>query len=171
MSKEALMSGIVVYRSSSGSTKQYAEWIAEETGYALHDSRDPAITWEGAETVVIGCPIIANRPALSGWIAKKWDRMKGKRVVLFTTSGADPADEPVNEWIDKALPDSVRSGMKVFPLPGRFDYARLKGAGKAMIWFAANVLQNKDVKNQIQNPVDGVAKENLAELIEYVKNG
>jgi len=95
--------------------------------------------------------------------------MKDKRVVLFTTSGADPADTPVNEWIEKALPESIRSEIQAFPLPGRFDYARLKGLGKAMIWVAAYVLRNRDVINQIRNPVDRVAKERLAPLLEYVR--
>ena len=163
------MSGVVIYRTSTGSTKDYADWIAEATGYKTYGNRDAKIPWETAETVVIGCPIVALKPALTGWIKKNWDRMKDKRVVLFTTSGADPADEPVNEWIDKALPESVRSGVKVFPLPGRFDYARLKGMGKAMIWIAAYVFQSKDVKNQIKNPVDRVAKEKLTPLLEYLK--
>ncbi len=38
-----------------------------------------------------------------------------------------------------------------------------------MIWFAGVVLGNKDVKNQIKNPVDGVAKEKLGELLEYLR--
>jgi len=162
------VSGIIVYRSSTGSTKQYAEWIAEETGFSLHESRDKTIPWETPDTVVIGCPIIALKPALSGWIAKNWTRMKGKRVVLFTTSGADPADTPVAGWIEKALPESIRSEIRAFPLPGWFDYAKLKGLGKAMIWFAAYVLRSEDVKNQLENPVDGVAKENLGELLDHV---
>ena len=165
------MSGIVIYRSSTGSTKEYADWIAEETGFGVHDSRDAGIPWEGAGTVVIGSPIIVNKPSLAGWVQKNWDRMKDKRVVLFTTSGADPANEPVQEWIDKSLPESIRSQIRAFPLPGRFDYARLKGISKAMIWIAGVLLGNKDVKNQIRNPVDGVAKENLAPLLEYLREG
>ena len=163
------MSGIVIYRSSSGSTKQYAEWIGQETGFSVHDSRDGAIPWAGADTVVIGCPIIANKPFLSGWIRKNWDRMKDKNVALFTTSGADPDDAPVEEWIGKALPESIRSKIRVFPLAGRFDYARLKGMNKVMIWIAGVLLGNKDVQNQIKNPIDGVAKENLAPLLEHLK--
>ena len=163
------MSGIIVYRSSTGSTKQYAEWIAEATGYAAYESRDAKIPWAEADTVVIGSPIIALKPALAGWIAKNWDRMKDKRVVLFTTSGANPATDPVKDWVEKALREPLRSEIRAFPLPGRFDYAQLKGLGKAMIWFAAHVLGNKDVKNQIKHPVDGVAKEKLGELLEYLK--
>ncbi|MFX1412172.1 MAG: flavodoxin domain-containing protein [Promethearchaeota archaeon] len=165
------MSGIVVYRSSTGSTKQYADWIHEETGFPVYDSRDKGIPWDGADTVVIGSPILANKPMLAGWVEKHWDRMKGKRVALFTTSGADPADAPVKEWIEKALPEPIRSEIRAFPLPGRFDYARLRGLGKVMIWIAANVFGSKDVKNQIKNPVDGVAKEKLGELLEFLKEG
>jgi menaquinone-dependent protoporphyrinogen IX oxidase len=165
------VSGIVVYRSSSGSTKQYAEWIAEETGFSIHDSRDTDIPWSGAEAVAIGCPIIANKPFLSGWIAKNWERMEGKNVVLFTTSGADPAEAPVMEWIEKSLSEEIRSKIRCFPLAGRFDYARLRGLNKAMIWIAGILLRNKDVRNQMQNPIDGVAKDNLAELLEYLKGG
>lgn len=163
------MSGIVVYRSSYGSTKQYADWISEETGFAVYDSRDKGIPWDGADTIVIGCPILANKPFLSGWIEKHWDRMKGKNVVLFTTSGADPATDPVKDWVEKALPEPIRSAIHLFPLAGRFDYARLNGPHKAMIWIAANLLRSEDVKNQMRNPVDGVAKEKLGGLLGYLR--
>ena len=163
------MSGVVIYRTNTGSTKDYADWIAEAMGYTAYESRDKGIPWAEADTIVIGSPIVALKPALTGWIEKNWDRMKDKRVVLYTTSGADPADTPVSEWIEKALPEPIRSKIGAFPLPGRFDYARLKGAGKAMIWIAANVMRNADVRNQVKNPVDNVAKEKLTPLLEYLK--
>ena len=163
------MNGIVIYRSSTGSTKQYAEWIAEETGFALHESSSKEIPWGTADTVVIGCPIVANRPVLGGWVNKHWDRMKGKRVAFFTVSAADPAVAPAREWAESPCSEEMRSAMGFFPLHGRFDYATLKGLGKAMIWIAANVLRNADVRDQVKNPIDGVAKENLAELLDYVK--
>jgi len=163
------MSGVIIYRSSYGSTKQYAEWIGEETGFPVHDSRDKAISWEGVDTVVIGCPIIANKPVLTGWIEKNWDRMKDKNVVLFTTSGADPAKEPVQEWVEKALPATLRSAIRVFPLSGRFRFADMNGVHKAMIWFAANVLRNPGVRHQIKHPIDGVAKENLDALLSHFR--
>ena len=95
--------------------------------------------------------------------------MKGKRVALFTTSGANPATAPVKNWVEKALPASIRSGVGVFPLTGRFDYAKVRGPHKAMIWIAANVLRNKGVKNQMKTVVDGVAKAKLGELLAFLK--
>jgi len=42
---------------------------------------------------------------------------------------------------------------------------------QVMIWIAANVFQSKDVKDQIKDPVDGVAKERLGELLAFLKEG
>jgi menaquinone-dependent protoporphyrinogen IX oxidase len=120
-------------------------------------------------TVVEGCLTEAFKPVLAGWIEKHWDRMKGKRVALFTTLGVDPATDPVKEWVEKVLSERVRSGVRVFPLAGRFDYAKLRGPHKAMIWIAANVLRNKGVRNQMKTSVDGVAKEKLGELLAFLK--
>ncbi|MBU1049505.1 flavodoxin domain-containing protein [Candidatus Bipolaricaulota bacterium] len=163
------MSGIIVYRSSYGSTKQYADWIHEETGFPMFDSRDKAIPWD-ADTVVIGCPVLANKPFLVSWMQKNWDKMSGKRIVLFTTSGADPASEPVKDWIDKALPESMKGKVKVFPLAGRFNFAELNGMHKLMMRIGAVVLRSEEIKNQIKHPVDGVARKSLAELLAFVKS-
>jgi menaquinone-dependent protoporphyrinogen IX oxidase len=163
------VSGIIVYRTSSGSTRQYAEWIGEETGFGTYESRDPAIPWDKADTIVIGSPIIANRPVLAGWVNKHWDRMKGKRVALFTVSAADPLVSPAREWAEGPFSEEMRSAIGFFPLAGWFDYAKLGGAHKAMIWIAAHVMRNQDVKNQIKNPVNGVAKENLDELLAFLQ--
>ena len=163
------MNGIIIYRTTYGSTKKYAEWIAEETGFALYSSADPEIPWGDANPIVIGCSIMAYKPTLSSWIAKNQERMEGKAVYLFTTSGADPKDAPLDEWIQRSLPESMRHSVRCFPLAGRFHYADLTGPHKAMIWIAANVLGNKDVRTQMRNPVDGVKKENLAGLLEQLR--
>jgi len=162
------MSGIIVYRSSYGSTKQYAEWIHEETGFPLFDARDDSIPWD-ADTVVIGCPIIANKPFLLSWMQKHQHQLKGKKVVLFTTSGADPETEPVKEWIDKALPARMKDSVAIFPLAGRFEFAKLGGMHKAMMRLGAALLRSEEIKNQIRNPVDGVARENLDALLQHLR--
>jgi len=63
----------------------------------------------------------------------------------------------------------VSLGLRGDSFAGRFDYAKLRGPQKAMIWIAANVLRNKGVKSQMKTPVDGVAKEKLGELLGYLK--
>lgn len=163
------MTGIIVYRSTYGSTKQYAEWIHEETGFALFDSRDRTIPWN-ADTIVLGCPIIASKPTLTGWIQKHWSRLEGKRVLLFTTSGADPAKEPVRDWIEKALPKKVRQGMAIFPLAGRFDFCEMSSLHKGMLRLATVLLRDEAIKHQIKHPVDGVSRANLGDLLAALRS-
>ncbi len=160
------MTGIVIYQSRYGSTKQYAEWIGEETGFRLFESRNPSISWD-ADTIVIGCPLIAFKPALAGWLAKHAEKLAGKRVFLFTTSGADPAKQPVRELVEKAVPGAVKKGVRVFPLAGRFDFRTLSGGHKLMIRIAASF--NAAVRHQMHHPVDGVARANLKELLAAIK--
>jgi menaquinone-dependent protoporphyrinogen IX oxidase len=163
------VSGIIIYRSSYGSTKQYANWIHEETQFPLYDQREKDIPWREAERLVIGCPLIANKPSLAGWIQKNWDGMKDKQVYLFTTSGADPATNPVMDWLAQSLPDEIVSHVHCFPLPGRFEFAKLNGMHKAMMRIGAIVLRDEDIKNQIRHPVDGVAREKLAPLLARIR--
>jgi len=164
------VSGIIIYRSSYGSTQQYAEWLGEETGFPVYDQKSASIPWTDADVVVVGCPIIANKPFLSGWIRKQWDRMNGKRVYLFTTSGADPSSAPVSDWIAAGLPQEILSQIHSYPLPGRFEFAKLNGLHKMMLRIGAVVLQDEGIKHQIKHPVDGVAKEKLAPLIEDIRS-
>lgn len=160
------MTGIIIYQSTYGSTKQYAEWIRDETGFRVFESRDKSIPWD-ADTIVIGCPLIAFKPTLASWIARRWDKLKGKRVFLFTTSGADPAKRPVREMVEKALPDNVKRGVRIFPVAGRLDFTKLNGAHRLMIRLAATF--SSEIKDQMKNPVDGVARGNLNELLAAIK--
>ncbi len=162
------MRGVIIYRSTYGSTKQYAEWIREETGFPLFDSRDRSIPWD-TDTIVVGCPVIAFKPLLSGWIQKHSDKLRGKRVFLFTTSGADPTKKPVRDLVEKALPDRVKQGMSIFPLAGRFDFAKATRTHKIMLRLAAFLLRSEEIKHQIKNPVDGVSRANLRDLLTAIK--
>lgn len=162
------MSGIIIYRSNYGSTRQYAQWIHEETGFPLFESRDRSILWN-VDTIVIGCPIIAFRPSLLNWIRKHWAELAGKRVLLFTTSGADPAKQPVREMIERSLPSPLRQGVRLFPLAGRFVFSEMSGAHKMTLRFVAYVLRMAAVRNQIKTRIDGVARENLRDLLDAIR--
>ncbi len=136
-------SGIIIYRTSYGSTKPYAEWLGEETGFPVYDQKSARAPWSEADIVVLGCPIIANKPFLSGWIRKQWDRMKEKHVHLFTTSGADPASAPVSDWIAAGFPQEIFFQIRSYPLPGRFEFAKLSGLHKLMLPIGAVVFETR----------------------------
>ena len=49
------MKGIILYKSKYGATKQYAEWIAERTGFPCVRTEDADIrTISECDTVILG---------------------------------------------------------------------------------------------------------------------
>lgn len=160
------MTGIVIYQSTYGSTKQYAEWIREETGFKLLESSSASISPD-VDTVVIGSPMVAFRPTLAGWIVKHWGELAGKRVFLFTTSASDPDGQPVRAQVEKSLPDHVKQGVRVFPLYGRFDFDKLTSRDKVKIRIAAVFISW--IRKQMHHPIDGVARQNLRDLLAAIK--
>jgi len=63
----------------------------------------------------------------------------------------------------------MRSAILFFPLARRFKFADLNGVQKFMLKLGAFILRSDDIKNQIRNPVNGVARENLHELLRSIK--
>ena len=66
------MKGIIIYQSNYGSTKQYAQWLNEETGFEMRELKKVK-KWdiEESDTIILGSPIFAGAPLNKKWIVKK----------------------------------------------------------------------------------------------------
>ncbi|MDD5944545.1 MAG: flavodoxin domain-containing protein, partial [Clostridia bacterium] len=82
----------VIYGSKYGSTKQYAEWIAEELEADVFDVKGSSIdVIEKYDTVIFGGGLYAGGITGLDFIAKNIDRLKNSRLIIFTCGIADPA--------------------------------------------------------------------------------
>jgi menaquinone-dependent protoporphyrinogen oxidase len=162
------MAGAVVYRSSYGSTKQYAEWIAEETGFTMIDQGTGEVPWSEFDTVVIGCPVLAMKPFLAKWIAETWDRMDGKRVVLFTTSGAPGTSPGLREGFRESLPPEMTEKITYVPLQGRMIWKNLKPMHKLMMRIGRMIEKDPQRKKEMLRDVDGVTREAIGPILQAV---
>jgi len=163
------MRGIVLYMSKYGSTRQYGEWIAQELGFELNDlgeNKDPDLS--GYDLVVIGAPIFANKLKSHFWVERKWEDLRSKRVVLFSTSGARPDDDFKRMVIEGSLPEEIRKEVEYFPFHGRVDPKNTGWLDKGMLKIASKMLKDDDIKRDMKNGVDGVKKENILPLISYI---
>ena len=95
------MRAIVVYKSKYGSTKAYAEWIAEELGCDVVDAKnvkvDDLIHYD---TIVYGGGLYAE--VINGviLITKNFDKLSGKKIAVYTT-GITPLD--CRDYYDKMV--------------------------------------------------------------------
>ena len=164
------MKGIVVYKSNYGSTRQYAEWLAEELGVPAVPvgAADPA-TLAAQELVIVGCPVFAFRPQLAGWLRKNRGVLAGKRLVLFTTSGA-PADEPrLRAGFEQSLPAELRAQLRWFPLGGRMVFAELRPLHRFFMRLGRRMEKDPGMKRRMMEDVDRVDRGSLGPLLEHAR--
>ena len=83
---------IVLYGSKYGSTKQYAEWIAEELNADLLDVNDAKIqNTEQYDTIIFGGAVYAGGIKGINFIVKNYDQLKNDKLIIFTCGIADPS--------------------------------------------------------------------------------
>ena len=130
------MNAIVIYKSKYGSTKAYAQWIANALECESIDAKDiKAKDLEKYESIVYGGGLYAEMIAGITLITKNTDKLKGKKIAVFTT-GLTPLD--CREYYDKmiieknfrqGLPDNV----KVFNFMGKMIIDELTPVHRAAI--------------------------------------
>lgn len=172
------MKKIVVYKSKSGYTKKYAEWIAEELECDLRLASD--VTIEDLikyDLIVYGGGLYAMGVNGLSLIKKNYHLLKDKKIVVWAT-GANPGreDEIKNLW-QRNLTSEQLSTIKTFYLRGGFDYKLLKTGDKILMSMLKISLKRKKHKTEDDEgmlkaydiPEYHCDKENIRDLINYIR--
>ena len=173
------MGTIVVYRSLSGFTKRYAGWIAEELGapcVELGDFRSKAVA--DGDVVVFGGSLHAV--GINGY--RHFSRLVAgrrlKQLVVFAV-GASPARAGVEEVIrSENFPGEEGRDIRLFYLRGGFDYGKLDWYNRLLMKLLKAKLKlrkqrgpdEEGMLKAYDRPLDVTKKENVAELVAYVKS-
>ena len=164
------MKGIIIYKSTYGSTKQYAEWLKEDTGFqnfAVNKISNKMLA--DSEVVIIGSPVLAHRPFLANWIKKKWNILKDKKVVLYTTSGAPASDPKLVAGFKASLDPEISSNIKYVPQGGRMIFSQLKPFHRFMMKLGMRMEKDPKVRAAMAKDKDGINRDGLKPILEYVK--
>ncbi len=143
------MSAIVIYASTTGFTKKYAEWIAQDLGADLVEARRlRSETLQNYDTIIYGGSLHAVGIRGITSLKKNFALLEGKRVIVFAT-GATPsrADVPA-EVINANFSPEERERIHFFYLRGGFDYSRLGLVDKLLM----NLLRLKLARKKERTP-------------------
>lgn len=87
------MNGIIMYQSKYGSTKKYAEWLSEKTGFDLIKTKEAKVTMlDKYDAIVLGGGVYASGVLGLSFFKKNITKLKGKKLAVFCV-GASPYDE------------------------------------------------------------------------------
>ena len=136
----------IVYKSKYGSTKRYAQWIAEETkGDCFRSSGIGIKKLMEYDTIVYGGGLYASGIAGISIITKNYESLKDKKIIVFTVGLASTDREEVFlPIIEKNFSKEMRDTIKFFHLRGGIDYKKLGIIHKSMMAMLKNIISKKN---------------------------
>lgn len=175
------MNAIVIYKSKYGSTKTYAEWIAQELGcYAVDAKGIKVEDIEKYDTVIYGGGLYAEVINGVSLITKNIDRLEGKNIVVYST-GITPLE--CREYYDKLVSEKnfkseASKKIKVFNFLGKMIIDELSLPHKAALRTLKKIMSGKENPTDMEKllielcdtSADFTDKEAIHELIDYIKN-
>lgn len=113
------MKTAIVYHSTFGSTKKYANWLSDRIDADLFSMRviDAEILDDYQQIVVMSGTYAAQMP-LTKFLTSNWDFIKDKKVVVVAV-GAAPADDEQSKKSFEMIPEQIRKKVSYFKIPGR----------------------------------------------------
>jgi len=170
LSAESKPRVLIVYQSKYGSTKQYAQWINKDIPSDLVDAeKGDKPEFAGYDVVVFGSYIRTGRIVIAPFIVDNWGNVKGKKVILFTTSGTPPGHPNIRKLYESSLPEEIRKDIRYFPLRGRIVSKNLSFCDKFLVAVGRMMERDESLKKVMAEDFDEVKLENIIPVVEYVK--
>ena len=174
------MKTIVIYKTKYGSTKTYAEWIAEELGCDAVDVKsvkiDDLLCYD---TIIYGGGLYAEVINGVSIITKNIEKLKDKKIIIYTTgiTPADVTDYYNGEVLERNFKNGVPENIKIYNFLGKMILDELTPVHRAALVSLKKIMSAK------KNPSDMVKllidlcdadgdfsdRNSIAPLVEYAK--
>jgi menaquinone-dependent protoporphyrinogen IX oxidase len=174
---------LVVYFSKYGSTRKYAEWIAEELDgdiFSLNNIQQIDLSQYG--TIILGCSLYPETNKSIKKFVNNFVKLKDKKIVLYTC-GAANVNKPENtknikKRFENIIPKNTFENINIFYLRGTMDYSLMSIKHRIMMSFMKKMVKNKKehdeddklILESYGKKIDFIDKNTIKEIIEYCKN-
>ncbi|MCI9597347.1 MAG: hypothetical protein HFE75_08640 [Firmicutes bacterium] len=172
---------IIVYKSSTGFTKKYAEMIAKELKCPIIDHKTATIEiLSQYELVIFGSRAHAGR--IDGYKKAKelFEKSRIKNVVLFVT-GATPstAENMIEQFWSQNLAADEMKRIPHFYMPSGLCYEKMSFLDKLMMKAMAGMMKKKkdktpyeqELEQSIASSYDISSPRFIEPLVEFLKSG
>lgn len=138
------MNGIILYQSEYGSTKQYAEWLSEETGFAIKEvMKDEVAEVLPYDVIILGGGIHASGITGLSFLKKNYDSLKGKYIAVFCC-GASPYEEDAFHQLTEHNMKGPLAEIPLFYCRGAWDINVLTFKDRIFCNLVRNAIEKKD---------------------------
>lgn len=140
---------VVIFESKYGSTKRYAEWIAEGLSCPIFERKKfKPQNLANYEIIIYGGGLYAGGVNGIKLITQNWNVLSNKKVILFTCGIANPADSEnvsnIRKSLARVLSPEMLEHICLFHFRGGIDYSRLTFIHKSMMSMLRKMLLEKE---------------------------
>ena len=175
------MNAVVIYKTKYGSTKVYADWIANELGCNALDAKDVKIQdLSDYDTIIYGGGLYAEVINGVSFITKNLDELSDKRIVVYST-GITPLD--CRDYYDKMVIEKnfkphMLERIKVYNFLGKMIIDELSIVHRTALKTLKKIMSNKENPTVMEkllidlcdSDCDLLDKSQIGDLIKYVKS-
>jgi flavodoxin len=173
------MKTVVIYKTTSGFTKRYAEWISEELKADIFPHSQMTLDrMLGYDTIIYGGSLHAAGVSGVDLIRKNLRDLSGKKLLVFTT-GASPYSKKVEDEVrDRNFTPEEQKRLRFFYLRGGYDHSKLDLKNRLLMDLLRIrlLMKRKRTPEEVgmlaafKHPLDAARKENLRYLMDYAKS-
>ncbi len=173
------MNAIVIYKTKYGSTKTYAEWIAEALSCDIAEAKGvKAEDLLKYDTIIYGGGLYAEVINGVSLITKNYEKLKNKKLIVYTT-GITPPD--VREYYDgEVMEKNFKNGagnIKIYNFLGKMILEELTPVHRTAIKMLKKIMSGKENPTEMEALLiklcdtygDFTDKEAIGELVSYAK--
>lgn len=169
----------LVYKSKSGFTKRYAEWIAQETGCELIPMKAANTSIAGGcDVMVYGSRMHAGRVDGLPKARKLFARSGAQHFIVFATGGMPCSDaDTVDEMWRNNLTGEEMTSIPHFYMQAGICYEKLGPVDKAMMKLAASMIakqtdkspEGQQMAQAIRGSYDISDRQYIAPLVDFLR--
>lgn len=173
------MKTIVVYKSKTGYTKTYAEWIAAEVGADIRENYKLNIEeLMEYDTIIYGGGMYAGGINGLTLIKNNYERIKDKNIAVWST-GANPGrEEEIQAVWEQHFSKEQLMHIKTFYLRGGFDLSKCGVKDKLLMRMLVSHLKKQEqlpedgegIISMCESPVDFREKKNIEPLCAWIRS-
>ena len=170
----------VIYKSKTGFTKKYAEWIAEAVSADIFEISTVHIPMlDIYDTIIYGGSVHISEIIGVKLITENMDRLANKRLIVFAIGVSPLRKSVVMDVQNKNFDLMQQKKIKFFYLRGGFDYSKLNFLDKFLMTLLKWKIKRKNKINLTADeigmlaiydkPADFTMKENIDTILNIVR--
>lgn len=143
------MKNIVIYKSKTGFSKKYADWIAEEINADIFKTNEVSLnTVMNYDNIIcIGGLYVGGINGFS-FIKNNFDKLKDKNIIVIAVGATTKKEEAIIEVKNKNLTKEMIDKIDFFLLRGGLDYKNMNLIDKFLMFLLVKSIKSKKSKKQ-----------------------